>query len=398
MNENLSRLAYLYNQYRDGKGTREERSEFMEFVNNDDSENELNILIEKDIKDGLADRMITASRAEELYQLILEKGKKQANDIKPVRIIFTLRRMAVAASAVFMLGLATYFLLFDKNVKNAETGTATQQPRFKNDIPPGGNKAILTLADGSTIILDSASNGSLTKQGASKIIKLANGELVYKAGSQYTEMVYNKISTPKGGQYRLTLADGSKVWLNAASSLRYPASFSGGERKVELTGEAYFEVAKNTTMPFKVKAAGMEVRVLGTHFNINAYDDEATIKTTLLEGAVKITKGNKVQPLSPGQQAEINPAGEIKLLLSADTEETMAWKNGQFVFTGNDIQSVMRQLEKWYDIDVAYSGALTREEFVGIISRNVNISQILNMLEKTRTVHFEINDRKVIVK
>jgi transmembrane sensor len=211
-----------------------------------------------------------------------------------------------------------------------------------------------------------------------------------------SEVVYNTISTPRGGQYQLMLADGSKVWLNAASSLRFPASFVGKERKVELLGEAYFEVAKNAKMPFKVKVNGMEVEVLGTHFNINSYENESTIRTTLLEGSVKINKNNSSSLLKPGQQAQMNKAGEIKIINDADVEEAIAWKEGKFQFDRADIHDIMRQLTRWYDVDVEYKGTVS-SHFGGTISRDVNLSQVLNMLHLTGEVKFQVEDRKVVV-
>lgn len=398
MNEYLSRLAYLYKQYANGDCTLEERKEFMMLVSNDESVNELNSLIEQDVADHQASRIIAAPRADMLYNLVLEKGKKQLSDRIRSRRVFIVRRMTIAASVIFLLGIGIYFLFLDKKGNDIAKNNGTQHQKFKTDVAPGGNKAILTLADGSTIVLDNVSNGAITQQGGTNVIKLDNGVLAYNAiNTNEAEVLYNTITTPRGGQYQLTLADGSKVWLNAASSLRFPAIFFGKERKVELTGEAYFEIAKNVNMPFKVEVKKMVVQVLGTHFNINSYDDEAVIKTTLLEGAVSVKKDNNLRQLSAGQQAQLNNKGEIELIDNVDTEETIAWKNGKFIFTGNDIQSVMRQLGKWYDIEVEYRGDLTNEEFVGIISRNVNISQILEMLEKTRAVNFEIKDRKVIV-
>jgi ferric-dicitrate binding protein FerR (iron transport regulator) len=192
------------------------------------------------------------------------------------------------------------------------------------------------------------------------------------------------------------LSDGSKVWLNAASSLRFPASFAGKERKVELLGEAYFEVAKNAAMPFKVKVNGMEVEVLGTHFNINSYENESTVRTTLLEGSVKINNNNSSSLLKPGQQAQVNKAGEIKIINNVDVEEAIAWKEGKFQFDRADIHDIMRQLARWYDVDVEYKGSVS-SHFGGTISRDVNLSQVLNMLHLTGEVKFQIEDRKVIV-
>ena len=207
-------------------------------------------------------------------------------------------------------------------------------------------------------------------------------------------MLYNTLATPRGGQYQLTLPDGSKVWLNAASSLRYPVAFLGAERRVEVTGEAYFEVTKNASQPFKVSLRdNQEVDVLGTSFDINAYADEPEIRTTLLTGAVK-TEG---VTLKPGQQAAWTLNRPVRVRSDADVEEAIAWKNGKFIFSGGDIQSVMRQLERWYDVEVDYKGDFKGVELVGVISRFKNISEILNMLEQTHTVTFQVEGRRVTV-
>ena len=212
---------------------------------------------------------------------------------------------------------------------------------------------------------------------------------------------YNILSTPYGGQYQVTLPDGTIVWLNSASNLRYPTSFTGHERRVEITGEAYFEVAKNARQPFKVKinlsnGEGSEVEVLGTHFNINAYDDETTIRTTLFEGSVKINQSTGTTQIKPGQQLQTGKTGQIKIINNADLEETIAWKEGRFQFGNADINCIMRQLARWYDIDVKYEGNISRH-FSGIIPRNVNLLKVLNMLELTGEVNFKVEGKKVIV-
>jgi len=303
-------------------------------------------------------------------------------------------RYAAAAIIICMLSVSLYFLFKPQPARQISKTENIKTPA--NDVAPGGNKAILTLANGRSIILDSAANGTLTTQGNSKILKL-NGMLSYNTlKNKSSEVLYNTISTPRGGQYELMLSDGSKVWLNAASSLRFPASFVGKERKVELLGEAYFEVAKNATMPFKVKVHGMEVEVLGTHFNINSYDNESMIRTTLLEGSVKINKNNSSSLLKPGQQAQMNKAGEIKIINNVDVEEAIAWKEGKFQFDKADIHDIMRQLARWYDVDVEYKGTVS-SHFGGTISRDVNLSQVLNMLHLTGEVNFQIQDKKVVV-
>jgi ferric-dicitrate binding protein FerR (iron transport regulator) len=303
---------------------------------------------------------------------------------------------AAAAIIICIISISTYYLLKpEHSTQISKTGNI--KIIHQNDLAPGANKAVLTLANGASIILDSAQNGALTTQGNTKILKL-NGMLTYEDSSKASSAVlYNTISTPRGGQYQLVLADGSKVWLNAASSLRFPAAFTGKERKVELMGEGYFEVAKNASMPFKVEVNGMEVEVLGTHFNINSYHDEPAIRTTLLEGSVKINKNNTTSLLKPGQQAEVNSAGEVRIINDADIDAAVAWKDGKFQFDRADIYAIMRQIARWYDVDVEYKGATIISHFGGTISRNVNLSQVLKMLHLTGEVKFEINGRKIMV-
>jgi ferric-dicitrate binding protein FerR (iron transport regulator) len=221
--------------------------------------------------------------------------------------------------------------------------------------------------------------------------------------THHSPLAYNTIATPRGGQYQLVLADGSKVWLNASSGLRYPTAFTGKERRVELTGEGYFEVAKNASMPFHVQVNQMDVEVLGTHFNINAYDDESAVKTTLLEGSVKVVKREtanvKENPivLQPGQQAEMKPHSPLAINHSPNIEEVMAWKNGLFQFKAAGIETVLRQAARWYDVEFVYKGNIP-EKFSGQISRSANAEQLLKILELTGKVKFEINGKTIIVK
>ena len=302
---------------------------------------------------------------------------------------------AAAAIIICMLSVGSYLLF--KSTPSKQISKIENPIRNKKDIAPGGNAAILTLSDGSTVILDKVQNGTVSTQGNTKILKLNNGMLSYTTlNNKTSEMLYNTISTPRGGQYELILSDGSKVWLNAASSLRFPANFIGKERKVELLGEAYFEVAKNAAMPFKVNVGGMKVEVLGTHFNINSYDDESSVRTTLLEGSIKINKNNNTSLLKPGQQAQIDKIGKIKIINDADIEEAVAWKEGKFQFDRDDIHAVMRQISRWYDVDIEYEGNIA-SHFGGTISRNVDLSQVLNMLHLTGEVKFEVKDKKVMV-
>ncbi|MGN6341472.1 MAG: FecR family protein [Ginsengibacter sp.] len=340
---------------------------------------------------------VTESELDIKFALLMQDAKPATPVVPMVSAKRKLRwtiRYAAAVIILCMLSVSAYFLFNPR--QEDQIGKTASIHKEKNDVSPGRNTAMLTLANGTTINLDSAANGALTTQGNAKILNL-NGLLSYNTvGNKSSEVLYNTISTPRGGQYQLMLADGSKVWLNAASSLRFPASFAGKERKVELLGEAYFEVAKNAAMPFKVKVHGMEVEVLGTHFNINSYDNESIVRTTLLEGSIKINKDDKSSLLKPGQQAQMNEAGEIKIISNVDVEEAIAWKEGKFQFDKADIHAIMRQLARWYDVEVEYKGNVS-SHFGGTISRDVNLSQVLNMLHLTGEVNFKIEGKKVVV-
>jgi ferric-dicitrate binding protein FerR (iron transport regulator) len=314
---------------------------------------------------------------------------------------------AAAAGVLLCLCMATlvYFNRQHRPAINKGAVTASQ----KNDIPPGGNKAILKLADGSEITLDSAQNGTLAQQGNMKIIKLDSGRLAYKGntGAHRSEVLYNTIYTPRGGQYQITLPDGSLVWLNAASSLRFPTVFADNERKVELSGEVYFEIAtvynKNKKkVPFIIDiktssaASNGRIAVLGTHFNVMAYDDEKAVEVTLLEGAVNVSGAQSTSRLQPGQQAQLNRLGGLKVVPNADVDAVMAWKNGMFQFHSADLHAVLRQLSRWYDVDVEYRGAVPPREFEGEIQRDLSLSQVLRILEKNQ-VHISIEGKKMVV-
>ncbi|HKZ67632.1 MAG TPA: FecR domain-containing protein, partial [Chitinophagaceae bacterium] len=322
--------------------------------------------------------------------------------VKPLR---KWRKTIAAAMILIIATTGTYLLFLSKSPKQTIVKTEATKPQFNNDITPGGNKAVLSLANGSAIVLDSASNGIISQQGNIQVQKPVNGLLAYsRNGKQVTEngeILYNTITTPRGGQYQVTLADGTKVWLNAASSIRFPVTFRGPERKVEITGEAYFEVAKNNAMPFKVNAASSQIEVLGTHFNINAYDDEASVKTTLLEGLVKISVPSLVSRqsqkiLQPGQQSGITKDGKIIVTDNADTEEAVAWKNGRFQFTGADLKNILRQISRWYDVDIEYEGNVNLH-FTGQLTRNANVLRLFEQLELTNEVHFKIDGKRIIV-
>lgn len=303
-------------------------------------------------------------------------------------------RVAAAAAVLMFLSAGLYFMFNGTNRSNAVV--------YKTDIKPGANKAILTLASGKTIVLTGAKNGELANEGNAVISKAANGEVVYNINdtANVKTLAYNTMTTPRSGQYHLVLADGTNVWLNAESSIKYPTVFSGSERKVEITGEAYFEVAHNAAKPFRVVTNGQVVEVLGTHFNVNAYTDEPIVKTTLLEGSVKVTQNENMAMLIPGQQAQVNRNADnaIQVIEHADTDEATAWKNGLFQFNKASIESIMRQASRWYNVEVSYdNNKKPVKTFTGNISRNSNLSQLLQILSYTGS-RFEIDGKKIIVK
>jgi ferric-dicitrate binding protein FerR (iron transport regulator) len=348
--------------------------------------------------------------------------KQPPVEVMERRSVIRMRRMAAAAVLLLVVGVGAYFQFSRKTDKHAITAPVAIKKNQGIDVPaPSGNNAILTLADGSTVVLDSVQNGMLTRQGDAQVSKTNAGRLVYNitdgkpanvtgqepanaagqkpanvTGQKPAEMFFNTVSTRRGGQYQIVLPDGSKVWLNTVSSLRFPTAFSGKERVVELTGEAYFEIAANAKMPFYVRTNGMTVEVLGTHFNVMAYDNEAEIKTTLLEGAVKVFKGDKSSVLAPGQQMRLDKKGGFRLDEHADVELAMAWKNGFTSFKSADIRSIMRQVERWYDIDVVYDGDVPERTFSGGISRDANLSELIRLLEVSK-IHFRMEGRKLTV-
>jgi len=337
-------------------------------------------------------------QAERLLTLIHEKIQQK----KPQPRLFSLKergwqKLAVAAVILLIVGKAILFFLPASPAKKPPVGP-DQPANYAHDQPPGRNNARLTLADGRTITLDSAANGGLAQQGNTRVIKL-NGQIAYKntgSGKAVDASLFNTISTAKGNQYQLILSDGSKVWLNAASSMRFPTTFTGKERRVEITGEAYFEIAKNPAMPFKIQVGNGEIEVLGTHFNVNAYADEPTVKTTVLEGAVAVKKATARQVLEPGQQAAFGPQGGISLSKNVDVAYETAWKDGFFWFDNTDIHTLMRQVSRWYDVDVTFKGNIEDDGFTGKISRNVPLSKFLNVLEQYE-LHFTIEGKKIIV-
>lgn len=384
------RTAYLIAAYIQKKLTPVEREELDDWV----GANKENLLLFEELTD---DNELNKT-LKWFHKLDIEKAKRRVHqkmNIEQVHPFWQKIMPYMVAACILIIAGTMWFYQHQKE----KTPTLTKKAPTVEPLP-GGNKAILTLADGRHIVLDSAANGSLGKDGASAIIK-SDSVLTYKVAeaSSDHQAAYNMIEVPKGGKYQIVLSDGTKVWLNAASSLRFPATFTGKERRVELSGEGYFEVAKNKEMPFHVNAAGVDIAVLGTHFNVQAYLDEATIKTTLLEGSVLVSNNSSKAVLKPGEQAQIKNEGglqNIMVVKNADMEKVVGWKNGLFIFRDDDLKDIMKALESWYDIKVFYKVNINRH-LSGTFYRSEPLSKILHYLEGTNEVHFEIKGKNVTV-
>ena len=372
--------------------TREEKKWLLNYIENNNTTELQQLLKQLFIQSGDQFENKRTHRDEELIlEQIHQKLGLTSKSIKIIR--FTAWRQIAAIGFVFIM-LTSLYYIFNNN-KQFSKNTNTEE--IRKDILPGGNKAILTLADGTKIVLDTAKKGEIAHQANTKIVKLDDGQMSYNAeNSTSNEILYNTITTPRGGQYQLVLPDNSIVYLNASSSIRFPVAFSGEERKVEITGEAYFEVTRNEKMPFKVIANNVEIKVLGTHFNVNAYEDESLTATTLLEGKVVVnSKGNSVN-LIPGQQALSDSQGNVIVAENVNVDEAVAWKDGLFMFNSLSIEDIMRQVSRWYNVDVVYEGAKNKKTFSGIISRQSNLSKVLNIM-KIAGVEFKVDENKITV-
>jgi len=403
MRHNEIRLNALFQQYLDNSITPDDYLEFLSllhtYTTNDTLLSELKVLWVQSAKSPLS---LPKAEWDEKMHYLLQQLNKENIPQAPVKKLSKWYKFKWAAAIILPILM---FGVYQFSKKSSSLSTNNKEivatASHNKELVPGGNKAMLLLADGTSVPLDDSSNGSIINQGNTKVIKLSDGQLVYNSsGSPVTEVLYNTVSTPRGGQYQLTLADGTKVWLNSASSLRFPVVFQGLNREVEVSGEAYFEVEKNAKHPFKVTVhvANREpetVEVLGTQFNINAYEDESNLSTTLFEGSVQVHHATGITRIKPGQQLQ-SGVGRATVINNADLEEVIAWREGVFHFDGADIKYVMRQIARWYDIEVEYKGNISTH-FDGNIPKNVNVMKVLNMLELTGEVKFNIEGRKVVV-
>jgi transmembrane sensor len=409
------RLTYLFERWTAKTATEEEKAEWLSMVTIPENELAVRELITLYLRDRKEEEPVSMATTAGLLQSILGTGDGHAvmdnhavtddrvtiegrapmrrNPIIPIRQGRPRRVRQWTAAAAILLSLVTGALYITQRSRPTATKPATARRSLKEDAPPGTDRAILTLGDGSTVTLDSTGNKVIRQGGA--VVNQRNGRLLYE-GKNADSTVYNTLTTPRGCQFRVRLPDGTQVWLNAASSLRYPVAFTGRQRMVELTGEGYFEVAEDKLKPFQVKVGEMKADVLGTHFNIMAYGDEDGIRTTLTEGAVRVVSADKTREISPGQQAIVRH-GSTEIQVSAgDVEGAVAWKDGYFQFEGIDLPVLLRQFGRWYNIDIVYKGQKKAYEFMGRVPRTAQLSSVLKIL-KLNDISYQFRNDQLII-
>ncbi|MFY0253814.1 FecR family protein [Chitinophaga sp. 30R24] len=385
MSSQPDRLQYLLRRYLDGCCTKGELKELYAYIASGKEES-LHTLLEKELEATKPGVRVNEVDWDKMFRHIIA-----AKPVAKERMMGSYWKYVAAVLMLLLVAQGIYHYMQSRNTAPRAVASVSHI----TDVVPGSNKATLTLADGSTVTLDSMGN-QLLQQGSTAIHQ-QGGALRYQAQGGGNVLAYNTLTTPRGGQFQVILPDGTKVWLNATSSLKFPVAFTGSQRDVTLKGEAYFEVAHNDKMPFRVLVEGMEIKDLGTHFNVMAYGDEATVATTLLEGAVIVSDGGKGALLKPGQQAIGKRDGSSGLSIQqADVDHVIAWKNGEFSFNHTSIYEIMRQVSRWYDVDVYYEDA-PDVSLSGNISKHVNVSEVFKMLELAGNVKFKIENRKATV-
>lgn len=397
---NQERLKYLFRRYVDRIETSGELEELLALIETGEYREEIEQLLDA-ARPGLTG---TARLDDEHSERLFLAIRRQMEDGRVVKIA-KLRRWRWVAAASVMLALTSAAYFWSK--QEVQVPQAPAVVTLEDVQAPQTTKAMITLSDGRTVSLDSITSGKLAQQADVTVTKTADGQIVYSGNT--SEIVYNTLTNPKGSKViDMILSDGSRVWLNAGSSVTYPIAFAGNERKVRITGEAYFEVAAvsksadrgSSFVPFIVQKDNIQVLVKGTHFNVNAYDDEAEVKVTLLEGRVDVSTadaaGKQEAALEPGRQARCGKNGKIAVSADIDLDEVMAWKNGLFDFSSADIQLIMRQIGRWYDLDISYEGVIPEREFSGKIARNTLLSNVLKILEQSN-IHFRMEQNRIVV-
>lgn len=391
MTKILQRIQHLYNAYLGGTAGPDELNELAQLVQQPEREVEVTVLLENLWTE--TDPAVPFFSAD-VSQRLLDHIILQKEPVKKRSLWRKLTAAVSAAAILVIISLALFFYTAEKKLLVDHRGL-----RLSGDVLPGGNHATLTLGNGEKIHLDHVNEGLLSQEGPVAISKSAKGILVFnfsKGKTPAASHLMNTVTVPKGGQYQLILSDGTRVWLNSASALRFPSAFLSADRQVELQGEAYFEVAKVRKKPFKIQVQGQQIEVLGTHFNVKAYAEEAPAKTTLLEGSLRLSTASQSRLLKPGEQGQFMESGRINVTDDVDLSLETAWKNGLFKFDDAGLEEVMKQVSRWYNLDIHYEGKIPKKRFTGTVPRNVKVSEFLNMFSYTG-LKFEINGNKLTV-
>jgi hypothetical protein len=387
------RFYRLFEEYATDLMNKEDRKEFLSLLEDPYYRGLMEKVMEEEWNTGKYEER----ENEEIGQLIDRNVLEVIGGAKVVSMKTRLARpmrMVRAAAVLLVLFVGAYYVISRNSAKKNEP--LGDQRGLVNAVKPGSHQAILTLSNGQNILLDSIANGTVAHQGGTRLEEKQGGFLDCESDGRNDKMLFNVVSTPKGGQYRVRLTDGTDVWLNSASTLRFPIVFAAGERTVQITGEAYFEVAHNAGKPFRVEVKGMKVEVLGTRFNIDAYEDEGLLKTTLAQGKVKVLSGQQSAILSAGQQARINIAKELKVIKGAVIEEALAWKNGYFVFKDTRIETVMKQIGRWYNVEIIYAGVIPQGHYKGVIARNVTAAKMIQVFNASG-IRCRLEGRTIVV-
>lgn len=382
--DNNTRILSLIEKFEQGRATDEEMQELEVWFRSFDDN--------PDITEALAAEHQQKAKSALFGRINSKIDDKLVKELEPIQRKPALlwARIMIAATVLVVVSVGAYFML-NRNRPVEQTAA-----NLASDFAPGSKKAILTLGNGQRITLNDAKNGKLAKQGNAIIRKTDENEVVYQQNGNDQTALINTLATPRGGEYHLTLADGTKVWLNTASSITYPSSFTGNFREVEISGEVYFEVAHNADKPFHVKTGTQTVEVLGTHFNINAYDKQNALRTTLLQGSVAIASAGQRKLLKPGEQAVWT--GSNIAVNSAELDEVMAWRDGFFDFTDADIHTVMQEFSRWYDLDIVFDGPQTRETFTGRLPRSWSFAKVMKLMESFKSTHLTVEGRRIMVR
>lgn len=389
MNPSEHHIKHLWQQLLDSGASNKELDELIQYLQQNPEEQLSVDHLVKQMEEFDGQESLSTEVWEERLASILKKQEPA-----PVYRINHWTKYWTRYVAILALAVGAVFYLTTRRISTVSVSAEAKMPV----IAPGGNKAVLTLSNGATIELGNGATGKIASQGSANVIQQANGQLAYKSeGASVGQELRNTVTTPKGGQYVLLLQDGTRVWLNAASSISFPVIFTGAVREVEVTGEAYFEVAPDSRKTFAVKAGAETVHVLGTSFNINAYTDESAIVTSLVSGKVKVAVSASTGLLSPGQQSLLTSDGKISIR-PATLDKVLAWKNGVFALDHADIYSMMRQIGRWYDVDIRFQGKFDQKDvFGGDIPRNLSLNKVLELIEATQGVHFTYNNKQLTV-